>query len=394
MTGRKNAGVLIGLVLAVSLIASAVTAMFMAEFNNRMHFQFIGHLFRELTEEQPDMEQTVLNVLKEYSDTTAMQKEENVLLSYGYRQSDFFKTTHRYPYLFAAIGFSAGSILFLFTFRCRRKKEAARIKALTVYLENVNTGSPGLISETGEDDFSQLQDEIYKTVTMLYQTRDAALDARNKFAENLSNIAHQLKTPVTAISLTTQMMRSHPSGDYPEQIQKQLNRLVYLEEALLLLSRLDAGTLPLKQEAVDVYTVLTLAADNLQEVLTDADVSIDIPEGSKIEITADLGWTMETLMNLLKNCVEHTPAGGTVHCSYDKNPLYKTIIIRDEGEGFAGEDIPRLFERFYRGRNAGKNGIGIGLSLAKEIIELQNGTIRAKNIPGGGGCFEIRFYSH
>ena len=261
MTGRKNAGALIGLVLAFSLIASAVTALFMAEFNNRMHFQLIGHLFRELTEEQPDMEQTVLNVLKEYSDTPAMQKEENVLLRYGYRQSDFFKTTHRYPYLFAAIGFAAGSLLFLFTFRCRRKKEAARIKALTVYLENVNTGSPGLISETGEDDFSQLQDEIYKTVTMLYQTRDAALDARNKFAENLSNIAHQLKTPVTAISLTTQMMRFHPSGDYPEQIQKQLNRLVYLEEALLLLSRLDAGTLPLKQEAVDIYTVLTISTN-------------------------------------------------------------------------------------------------------------------------------------
>ena len=184
---------------------------------------------------------------------------------------------------------------------------------MTVYLENVNTGCPGLISETGEDDFSQLQDEIYKTVTMLYQTRDAALDARNKFAENLSNIAHQLKTPVTAISLTTQMMRFHPSGDYPEQIQKQLNRLVYLEEALLLLSRLDAGTLPLKQEAVDIYTVLTLAADNLQEVLADADVSVDIPEGSQIEITADLDWTMEALMNLLKNCVEYTPAGGTVH---------------------------------------------------------------------------------
>ena len=89
------------------------------------------------------------------------------------------------------------------------------------------------------------------------------------------------------------MMRSHPSGDYPEQIQKQLNRLVYLEEALLLLSRLDAGTFPLKQEAVDIYTVLTLAADNLQEVLADADVSVDIPEGSQIEITADLDWTME-----------------------------------------------------------------------------------------------------
>lgn len=102
---------------------------------------------------------------------------------------------------------------------------------------------------------------------------------------------------------------------------------------------------------------------------------------------------MEAIMNLMKNCMEHN-RGGTVHCSYAHNPLYTEILIWDEGAGFDREDIPHLFERFYRGKNASGGGIGIGLSLAKEIIERQNGTIRAKNRPEGGAFFEIRFYSH
>lgn len=98
-------------------------------------------------------------------------------------------------------------------------------------------------------------------------------------------------------------------------------------------------------------------------------------------------------MNLMKNCMEHN-AGGTVHCSYGQNPLYTEILIWDEGEGFARADIPHLFERFYRGENAGEGGIGIGLALVKKIVERQNGTIRAKNLTEGGACFEIRFYRH
>lgn len=99
-------------------------------------------------------------------------------------------------------------------------------------------------------------------------------------------------------------------------------------------------------------------------------------------------------MNLMKNCMEAAWAGTTVHCSYEENPLYTQIRIWDEGQGFAKEDIPRLFERFYRGRQAKDTGIGIGLSIAKAIIEMQNGIIRAYNIPENGACFEIRFYSH
>ena len=110
-------------------------------------------------------------------------------------------------------------------------------------------------------------------------------------------------------------------------------------------------------------------------------------------VIADLDWTMEAVMNLMKNCMEHSP-GGKVHCSYAQNPLYTEILIWDDGGGFAKEDMPHLFERFYRGQNAGEGGIGIGLALAKEMIERQNGTIRARNRPEGGALFEIRFYSH
>ena len=112
----------------------------------------------------------------------------------------------------------------------------------------------------------------------------------------------------------------------------------------------------------------------------------------EMAITADLDWTMEAMINLMKNCMEHN-RGGTVHCFYEQNPLYTQILIWDEGKGFFKEDIPHLFERFYRGKNAGEGGIGIGLSLSKEIIERQNGTIRAQNMPEGGACFEIRFYT-
>ena len=103
--------------------------------------------------------------------------------------------------------------------------------------------------------------------------------------------------------------------------------------------------------------------------------------------------TMEAVMNLLKNCAEHSPAGSRIHCDYSRNPIYTLIRVWDEGKGFAAKDIPHLFERFYRGEDATPDGIGIGLFLAKEIIEMQNGTIRAANRPAGGAEFEIRFYT-
>ncbi|WP_343083113.1 sensor histidine kinase [Blautia producta] len=399
MSGRKNILITFGFVLSVSLIASALAVMMASCHYSQLQFNLLNVICGEVLEEEPGAEKAISAALKEYTGENADDTVVNdTLYILGYRASDFLAPVYKQNVLFVVIGILSGIFLFGFTVLYRNKMEAVRIRALADYLEQVNAGKALILSTSGEDDFSKLEDEIYKTVTYLYQTKDAAVQAKNDFAENLSNIAHQIKTPITAISLSAQTMslpetQKESGRKQAKQIQKQLLRLTHLEEALLVLSRLDAGTLILQTEEIDVLTVLVLAADNLQELFTESCTSVDIPELGEMAITADLDWTMEAVINLMKNCMEHN-TGGTIHCSYGQNPLYTEILIWDEGEGFMKEDIPHLFERFYRGKNASEGGIGIGLALSKEIIECQNGTLRAENMPGGGACFEIRFYSH
>lgn len=394
MSGRKNILVTFGFVLSVGLVAAAVSVLVTSYHYSRLQFELLNVICGEVVEEEPETKIIISAALKEYTggnpDGVA---EEDVLSALGYRISDFSGATSQQNILFAAASFLTGILLFIVTFLYRNKREAIRIRALAEYLEQVNTGKAAILSASVEDDFSKLEDEIYKTVTFLYQTKDKAIQAKNDFAENLSNIAHQIKTPITAISLSAQMMKQNMDHKHLEQVEKQLLRLTHLEDALLLLSRIDAGTLRLQRDEVDVFTLLVLAADNLQELFVSSHTAVDIPEQGEMLITADLDWTMEAVMNLMKNCMEHNP-GGTIHCSYAQNPLYTEIQIWDDGEGFAKEDIPHIFERFYRGKNACEGGIGIGLALSKEMIERQNGTIRAKNKPDGGALFEIRFYSH
>lgn len=381
-------------VVAVSLISSCCTMLFLTDYYGKTQFQMMGNICNKVIEEQPMTEQAVMKALKEYKSYENAETGRERLKDFGYRESDFLVPVQKNILLIALGGSGIGVFLFICAFWYWHRKNSARIKGLTDYLAKINIGGTGLVLQAGDDDFARLQDEIYKTVTMLKQTKDSALNAKNNFAENLSNIAHQLKTPITAISLSNQMMKIRPEMQYTEQIERQLGRLTHLEEALLLLSRIDAGTLFLESQIVDVFTLLTLAADNLQEIADEKFVLIDIPDRGEIEIKADLEWTMEAMMNLMKNCIEHTPERGSVHCSYEQNPLYVGIMIWDEGTGFEKEDIPHLFERFYRGKNAKDKGIGIGLPLAKAILEMQNGIIRVKNLPNGGACFEIRVYSH
>lgn len=424
MSGRKTIFRIIPWTLAVSLLASFFAVMLVSCVYSHMQFEQLNAICAEMLRQEPKAEEIVFSALKEYKkkysgQPVAFVEKEDVLSARGYQRTDFAALSYGKCALFAAAGGLAGIALLFMTLFRRNQREAKRICALTDYLEQVNTGKAPVLSAVGEDDFSKLEDEIYKTVTFLYQTRDAAVQARNDFAQNLSNIAHQIKTPITAISLSVQMMKGEaeqncrkPTAkqevrqhhreqrvkqtmgkDYLEQVQKQVMRLTRLEEALLRLSQMDANALCLQKQAVDVFTLLVLAADNLQELCDDSHTSITVPELGEMTITADLDWTMEALMNLMKNCMEHGRE-GRVYCSYAQNPLYTEILIWDEGEGFAKEDLPHLFERFYRGKNAGEGSTGIGLALAREIIERQNGTIRAKNNPTGGACFEIHFYRY
>lgn len=389
MSNKSNIKITVLFVLSVSLIVAAMTTYLLTLHYRHVCFHILGGFCESMIENNPDSRQAVLELLKTQDFYVT---DENILSNFGYYPSNL-GITDTTAFWIAVLVFLAGGIIFLFTFYYWHRKSYARIQALTGYLEKINTGVQGLVFESSDDEFSKLQDEIYKTVTELYQTREEALAARNNFAENLSNIAHQLKTPITSISLTVQMAKEYFGKARTAEIERQLNRLMHLEEALLLLSRIDAGTLAFDRKPTDVFTILSLASDNLYELSMQNGVLIDIPEMGEMDINVDLNWTMEAVMNLMKNCMEATETGTAVHCSYEKNPLYVQIRIWDEGEGFTKEDLPHLFERFYRGEKTKNTGIGIGLSLSKAIIEMQNGIIRAFNLPNSGACFEIRFYT-
>ncbi len=344
-------------------------------------------------ENDPESEALLLSSLKEYRSYAKQGlPESGILEAHGYTAKHFSGNAGRsLPglVLTASVLMLAAYSLSIFSIL---RAIRVRIASLTNYLEQVNTDSPGTILQIREDEFSHLQDEIYKTVTNLSATKNYAITAKESFADNLANIAHQLKTPLTAALLSLQMMKQETPNPYAEPVEKQLKRLNQLEEILLTLSGIDSGALPLEHSPVDLYTVLTLAAENLTNLLADKSLQIEIPDKGCVEICGDMEWTMEALINLIKNCIEHSPPSGTIHCDYSENPLYKKILIWDEGPGFDREDLPYLFSRFYRGKNASKDGTGIGLALAHSIFELQNGNLSACNLPGGGACFEIRIY--
>lgn len=413
MSEKRFAAIYVMPMLVSLFLMSGISSFWMRAYR-QASFVHVSGFCRTILEDAPELETQLLSSLKKYSaDGGQESAAEGFLLQYGYDGSEFTKDTALSAYGLLAAAACATVCAFFVSGLCLYRGGRRRIDGLTAYLERVNAGADKTLVQTGEDLFSRLQDEMYKTVTALYQTREAAVKAKERFAENLANIAHQLKTPITAASLSLQMLERaglHDGGanrdgggknphfaaqaeKYAGQIKRQLMRLQGLEEALLTLSRIDAGMLHLERTGVDAYTVLNLAADNLEELLKKKEVSVSILEGGTAEFCGDMEWTMEALLNLMKNCLEHSERGKTIRCSYSQNPLYTQILIQDEGTGFAQEDLPHLFERFYRGKGAIGNGIGIGLSLARSIMELQNGTVTAGNLPEGGACFEVRIYA-
>ncbi len=381
-------------VLAAGVLSAAAGVFLTAAICRQEQFTFLGTVCGKLIEKDPVLEEIVLESFKQSLSAEKTKENTNILRAYGYQASDFYRTNLWLIPWFAAGCLAGAAALGYFLWLFLEQREKEKLEEIAAYLEEVNLGKENLIWENEEGSYSKLKDEIYKTVTALHQTKQEALSARDHFAQNLSNIAHQLKTPITAISLSAQLIREPADETYQQQILQQLKRLTRLEEALLDLSRLEAGVLNFQCRTVDVFTLLTLAYENLEELFAAKGVQVEIPELGRAEFQGDLEWTMEAVMNLMKNCMEHTPKGSCVHCSYEENPLYTSIRIRDEGEGFSKEELFHLFERFYRGESPKTEGIGLGLALAKEIIEQQNGVIRAWNDPKGGACFEIRMYRH
>lgn len=248
-----------------------------------------------------------------------------------------------------------------------------------------------------EGELSILQSELSKLLVTLRRQSDSLKADKIWLADSLADISHQLKTPLTSLNLAAAML-SEPElaperrRELSRDVSRQLTRLEWLVSALLKLSRLDAGTAALNPVPTPVRPLLDTALDPIRiplEVLQIA-LRIDCPEG--VTAILDPDWAAEALGNILKNCMEHTPPGGTVTVAARENAVLTEIVISDTGPGIDPEDLPHIFERFYRGKSADPGSAGIGLALASTIIRASGGTVKAENGPNGGARFEIKLY--
>jgi signal transduction histidine kinase len=212
----------------------------------------------------------------------------------------------------------------------------------------------------------------------------------------IADISHQVKTPLTSMGVLADLLAEDPPEEdrraFVERLRAQLGRIQWLVAALLKLARLDSGTAAFKSEPVDVRRLIERALEPLQIPLEIKSQSLEIHGDEGASFSGDLNWSAEALTNVVKNCVEHTPEGGKIEIRYTANALYAEIIVSDDGEGIASRDLPNIFNRFYRGANAGESSVGIGLALAKAIFTAQGGDITVRSQRGMGTSFEIRLF--
>lgn len=283
-----------------------------------------------------------------------------------------------------------GTAFFIFT-RARYQSIARLSEQIDQVLHNADQL---FIGKAQEGELSILQSEITKMTLRIREQNAALQKEKSRLADSLADIAHQLRTPLTSANLILSLVENTPPEEQKallREAQELFFRMEWLINSLLKLSRLDAGIIAFRKEQTDVSQLINAALRPLLISMELHNIRIlsDVPEG--IRISGDSGWLSEAFQNILKNCMESAGDHGQIAITCEDNVLFTTISIHDSGAGFKKEDLPRLFDRFYRGSNPGSGGSGIGLALCRTIITRQGGTVSAKNHPQGGAVFSVRF---
>lgn len=220
------------------------------------------------------------------------------------------------------------------------------------------------------------------------------LKEKQLLKESLEDISHQIKTPLTALNLIQERLRyvdEHEKRKLYKEQMRLLYKIEWLVQALLKIAQIDARTIEFKKESILASTLINQVLNSFEIPIELKDIHVSLSKENTLFHNIDILWTQEALSNIVKNCIEHLNEQGKLLISFDSNPLYQEIIIEDNGGGIDKEDLPFLFERFYKGKNTTHESIGIGLALTRMIIENQNGTIIAENSEVGAR-FIIHFY--
>ena len=300
--------------------------------------------------------------------------------------------------LILCIVLAAALVLVTAFFLIRDFRQRKMIRELTDYVTRVQDLSelPGM-ERIAEGDLGILQSEIYKVVTILREEYSDERRQKKYLSDMMSDLSHQFKTPLTAISLMTELLMApdvteEDRLEYAAKIESQTGRMTWLIKNLLTLSQLEAGVLEMKNEEIRLADLMGEIEESLSVLAEMAEVDLRVSVSDGIRVKGDPQWLREAVSNIVKNGIEHTPAGGFVSVSASENNLFTKILIEDNGVGISREHLPHIFERFYKAGNESAGSVGIGLAMAKSIINNHGGSVTVSSEVGRGTTFEIRLY--
>lgn len=390
----------IGVVGFCIMIGLSMTASYIGyQKADRIYYEQIAGIVGKVVEQNPESEVLIAQSLKHIEDKDIARGKE-ILKPYGYEEKFLalphnkrgFESLLEVNILGMTIIFVTIIIIGYSVYRWLNH----RFNGLQGYLMQIAKGNYTLnIEGVGEGKFSVFEDQIYKTTLTLKESKEEQEKEKLNLARNIADISHQLKTPLTSMSIMTEVLLENEPAEqnkhFVQHLNRQIERLSRLVGVLLKLAKFDAGTVKLKEQEIVISTFMEEVVEMLEIPIGQKHIKIHLEGEDEVRLKGDRSWTYEAIHNVLHNCVQHSPDGGSITIGWSHNPIYTEIVIEDEGGGIPLEDLPHIFTRFYKGKNASPESIGIGLAMAKTIVEKQNGEIKGENTKSGAR-FQIKFY--
>lgn len=288
--------------------------------------------------------------------------------------------------------------LIILIFYLYDKNKSKKIKEITKMISKINNRQFDIdINDFNEGELSILKNEISKTTIMLRQVADNSVKDKLNLKDSLGDISHQLKTPLTSITIMIDNILDNPDMNEKTRkkflinIKREILNINFLVMSLLKLSKFDANVVKFNKESVYLKDIIIESIKNVSMIKELKNITIKVSGDDNIKLLCDFKWQVESITNILKNSIEHTSEYGTVEVNYSENKLYTRILIKDNGKGIDSDDLPHIFDRFYKGENGSDDSFGIGLSLSKTIIEKEGGSITVKSTPNIGTIFTIKY---
>ena len=359
----------------------------------------ISNLIDEIMEKYPETdEQELIRIINSEN----QEQKDEVLSKYGYTNNILYikelensmNTSIRINIaIIVLLGVIAIIVALIYT-----NKRDKSLRSINKYLDKVNNGNYELkIEDNGEDEISRLRNELYKTTILLRESAENSEKEKTNLSNSLADISHQLKTPLTSIRIMLDNIEENPNMDektrneFIEEISRQIDWISSLVISLLKLAKFDAGAIIMQDTQINVKKLIDNVINNLAIMIDIKNIKIEEKIDEDVILRADYNWQLEALTNIIKNCIEHSKEDSKIKIEVENNSIFVKIKITDEGEGIAKEDLSHIFERFYKSKQVSENSIGIGLSLAKTIIEKENGYIKVDSELGKGTTFEIKY---